>query len=268
MKLSRRSYIVLCASMLAVAAPAYADSVDTLQKIKQAGKIRVATDLANSPFGMKDADLKPIGVDIDIAGQIAKDLGVELQIVPTTGPNRIPFLTTDKADIIVSTLAKRPEREEVIDYTQMPYSFSQSVVGAPKTMAISGWKDLAGKRIAVTRNTTNDTDVTKKAPDATVVRFDDEATTIAAVVTNQVDIIAQSPEFLDVINKRNTSKQMEAKFVVGQNEYGIGVRKGNPELKKWLNDWLVTNFDNGTLNRIHRKYLGYDLPKDFKTIWK
>lgn len=268
MNITRRCCLALCASILAFAAPAQAQDVDTLDKVREAGKIRVATDLANSPFGMKDAELNPTGVDVDIATLLAKDLGVELEIVQTTGPNRIPFLTTDKADIIISTLAKRPEREEVIDYTEMPYSFSQSVVGAPEDMDISGWEDLAGKRIAVTRNTTNDTDVTQKAEGATVIRFDDEATTVAAIVTGQADIIAQSPEFLDLINRQNPDKHMEAKFVVGQNEYGIGLRKNNPEMKAWLNAWLAENFDNGTLNEVHREYLSYDLPADFKDIWK
>src|SRR5947199_6911263 len=65
-------------------------SADTLDQIRQAKKVRIAVDLAIPPFGMTDDKMQPIGSDVDLARLLAKDLGVELEIVPTTGPARIP----------------------------------------------------------------------------------------------------------------------------------------------------------------------------------
>src|SRR5512132_4337065 len=94
---------------------------DTLDEIKKAGKIRVAIDTAIPPFGMTDDKMQPTGSDVDLAKLLAKDLGVQLEIVTTTGPSRIPMLQTNKADIVVSTLSITPDRAKVIDFS-IPYA--------------------------------------------------------------------------------------------------------------------------------------------------
>src|ERR1044072_1559229 len=76
--------------------PAHAD---TLDEIKKAGKIRIAIDTAIPPFGMTDDKMQPTGSDVDLARLLAKDLGVQLEIVTTTGPSRIPMLQTNKDHI-------------------------------------------------------------------------------------------------------------------------------------------------------------------------
>src|SRR5689334_11730041 len=80
-------------------------SADTLEDIRKAGKIRVAIDTAIPPFGMTDDKMQPTGSDVDLARLLAKDLGVQLEIVTTTGPSRIPMLQTNKADVVISTLS-------------------------------------------------------------------------------------------------------------------------------------------------------------------
>ena len=118
---------------------------DTLDDIKKAGKIRIAIDLAIPPFGMTDDKMQPTGSDVDLARLLAKDMGVELEIVTTTGPTRIPMLQTNKADIVVSTLSITPDRAKVIDFT-IPYADHPSVVGALKSVQIKEMADLDGRR--------------------------------------------------------------------------------------------------------------------------
>src|SRR3979490_2499154 len=135
---------------------------DTLDDIRKAGKIRIAIDLAIPPFGMTDDKMQPTGSDVDLARLLAKDMGVELEIVTTTGPTRIPMLQTNKADIVVSTLSITPDRAKVIDFS-VPYADHPSVVGALKSLQIKQMSDLDGKKVAVVRGTTQDTDLTKQA---------------------------------------------------------------------------------------------------------
>ncbi len=73
---------------------------DTYADIIAAKKIRVSTDLAIPPSGMLDANLKPVGSDVETAQLLAKDWGVELEFIQTTGATRIPNLQTNKADIV------------------------------------------------------------------------------------------------------------------------------------------------------------------------
>ena len=117
-----------CMVALGTTAAAHADLLDDIMKAK---KIRIATDLAIPPSGMMDANLKPTGSDVETAQLLAKDLGLELEFVQTTGATRIPNVQTNKADIIISTLSVTPERAKVIDFTK-PYAALQSVVGVPE----------------------------------------------------------------------------------------------------------------------------------------
>jgi polar amino acid transport system substrate-binding protein len=234
---------------------------DTLSDIKAAKVIRIATDLGNPPFGFKNEKLEAEGYDVDSARLLAQDLGVKLELVPTTGPNRIPFLISNRADIIISTLAITPDREKVIDFSK-PYAAVLNVLAAPKSMHITGPSDLAGQRIAATRGTTNDVAVTKIAPPtAQIVRFDDEATTLTSVTSGQVKLVAQNPAMVKLMNQKSPQLELESKFTLKQIEFGIGMRKGNDDLKKWINDWISTNLKNGKLNAFYKKYNGVDLPE-------
>jgi polar amino acid transport system substrate-binding protein len=123
--------------------------------------------------------------------------------------------------------------------------------------------DLAGKKIISTRGTTNDQEITKILPkDASLVRFDDDATSITAIVSNQADIFATAPSLLKSINEKNPAKQMEVKFLMKVNMLAVGIRKGEPHLKERIDAWVRTNLKNGKLNAIYKKFHGADLPEE------
>ena len=243
-----------------------AQAADTLDTIRANKKIRVSIDLAVPPSGMTDASMKPTGSDYDVAVLLAKDLGVALEVVPTVGATRIPNLQTGKADIIISTLAWTPERAKVVDYT-VPYAPQISLVGGVKGVNVKSMADLAGKSVAVNRSTTQDTDLTNNAKGATVVRYDDDAGVITAVVTGQADLVGTSNALFQTMQQKAPQRNLEMKFVLRTNDLGIGVRKDDPKLLAWLNDWVRANHKNGKLNEIFRKYHGTEIPKDVVEKW-
>jgi polar amino acid transport system substrate-binding protein len=246
-------------TMFAVALqPAHADS---LSDIKKAKKVRIGIDLGLPPYGMMDDKLQPAGVDVEVARKHAADLGVELEIVSSTGASRVPNLQTNKADLIISTLSITPERAKVIDFS-VPYMPIQTIVFAPKSIAIKGMDDLAGKRVATSRGTGMDTQLTREAKGANIVRFEDDATLMTAAITGQADIIGGTGAHLATVMERNPSRQMERKFVMQNFHAAIGLRKNEPELLAWVNQWVKTNLANGSINTIYRKHLKDDLPKD------
>ncbi|MGB6104964.1 MAG: transporter substrate-binding domain-containing protein [Pusillimonas sp.] len=261
----KKSLLSIC--MTALLATGYTVAhADTLSDIKDRQSIKVAIDLGNPPFGLQTQQLEPGGFDVHVAQLLAEDLGAKLEIVPTTGPNRIPFLTSKRADIVISTLANTPERAQVIDFS-VPYAAVLNIVAAPKSMSITGPQDLAGKRIAATRGTTNDVEVTKVAPpEAQVVRFDDEATTLTSVTSGQIKVVAQNPQMVKLMNEKNPKLELEQKFVLKQIQFGIGVRKGDDSLREWVDEWIKTNLKNGKLNALYRQDIGTDLPPEITNI--
>lgn len=259
MALFQSARIALVASCLAVVAlAAHADLLDDIMKAK---KIRISTDVAIPPAGMMDANMKPIGSDVETAQLLAKDWGLELEFIPTTGATRIPNVNTGKADIIISTLSVTPERAKVIDFSKA-YAVLQSVVGAPKTTAIKDWPDLKGKTVTVTRGTTQDTELSAMAKDRDfkVVRYDDDATMVTAGATGQAEMVATSVALVNAISNKNPQKPWEPKFVIRNFDLAIGIKQGEPRLLAKLNEWVSANLKNGKLNTIYKKYYGVDLP--------
>ncbi|HEY8383453.1 MAG TPA: transporter substrate-binding domain-containing protein [Microvirga sp.] len=251
--------LALCATAALVTIPADAQQ-STLQQIQSRKKLVVAIDLGTPPFGLTNAQQQPEGSEVDTARLMAKDLGVELEIIPVTGPNRIPFLVTGKADMVMASFSITPERAKSVAFSN-PYGALKLSVWAPKSVSIKSMEDLKGKRIGVTRGGIQDTDLTAQAPQGTtLVRFDDDATGTAALLSGQVDAMATADHLAFAIAQRNPAKELEGKFVVRTSYYAVGLRQGDPDLLRWVNTWIFFNTQNGQLAQIYEKWIGSKLP--------
>ena len=120
-------------TLLLAAAPARAQSA--LDDILNAKVLKVAVQTDSAPYGFVGTDLEPQGLDIEMAELIGEKLGVKVELVPVTSANRIPYLQTQKANLVISTLGKNPEREKVIDFTSAYSPFFQAVYG-PKNNSV------------------------------------------------------------------------------------------------------------------------------------
>ncbi|NYT80691.1 transporter substrate-binding domain-containing protein [Alcaligenaceae bacterium] len=262
MKLKKALCFTVMAACLGVLSGTAA--ADALSDIRAANKIRVGIDLGAPFYGYIDEKMQPVGSDVEAARLLAKDLGVELEIVQTTNSARIPNLLSNKADLIISSLSITPERAKAVDFS-IPYGAIQAAVGAPKSLAIKDMNDLNGKAVAVTRGGPQDKLVSEGAPGAKVIRFDDEAASITAAATGQTDIVAITPPIIHAIGKRNQAREFEVKFVIQSYRLGVAMRKNEPALKEWVNDWIRANLKNGKLNEIHLKYAGVPIPDEIVT---
>lgn len=242
---------------LAVAGTAGAQTVD---EIKAKGKLLVAMDLGSPPYAFTNAEQQPQGSDIDTARLLAKDMGVELEIISTNGQGRIPSLLSKKADVVIATFSYTPDRAKTVDFSD-PYSFTRSVIFAEKSAKISTLNDLVGKKTGVARGTTPDQQLGKLLPGgADIVRYDDDATTIAALASGQIDALGTADNRFLTLEERFPGR-FEIKYQVDQYYLCVGLRKGNPDLLGWLNKWTATNMANGKLPTIYQKWLKQPLPK-------
>ena len=246
----------------ALAALCGAGAADTLDTIKQRGKLLVAIDLGLPPFGTVDAEIKPTGSDVEAARLLAAEIGVPLEIVPATGPNRIPFLLTGKADAVMSSFSITEERKKVVAFSA-PYGIIQIICAAPKGVAIRSAADLAGKTVAVTRGTGSDADATRLAkadPAIAMARFEDDATLITALATGQQDIMIAAPAQMNEANRKAPARQLETKFTVRVNGYAVGLRKDDKAFVDFVDAWIAKDLANGKLRAVYTKYFGTELP--------
>lgn len=250
----------LSIALIGLSGAAHADALDSVMKAKVI-KIAVPQDFA--PFGSAGPDLKPQGLDIDMANLIAKELGVKAEIVAVTSANRIPYLQTKKVDLVISSLGKNAEREAVIDFSDAYAPFFSGVFGL-KSLAVSKPADLAGKTIGATRGAIEEQELTKMAPaTATVKRFEDNNATISAFVSGQVDLIATGNTVAAAISSKNPSRPAALKFLIKDSPCYVGFNKGEPALKAKINAIIAKAKSAGDLNKLSEKWLKNPLPPGF-----
>jgi polar amino acid transport system substrate-binding protein len=232
----------------------------TLDKIIKEKKIRIACDVASPPFGVTDAQGKFDGSEVATARQLAKDLGVELELVQVPATGRIPALLSGRADVALSSLSITFDRAKAVMFAN-PNGALSITIFAPKSVNIKSPADLVGKRIGITRATLEEATVPKMAPPGTnIVWFDEIASTIQALLSGQVDAASMSGFAEKTVTDANPDKQFETKLLVTTAYYGAAVRPGDIELLRWIDTWVFLNTQNGVLADIYKKYTGLDLP--------
>ncbi len=125
--------------------PARAD--DTLDKIKQRGSIVVGVKNDYKPWGFVDPSGKIVGMEIDLAQDIATKLGVKLELIPVTGANRMEFLTQGRIDLILATMGDTPERRKIVGMIEPNYYAGATNVLAPKSAGLKQWSDLKERKV-------------------------------------------------------------------------------------------------------------------------
>jgi polar amino acid transport system substrate-binding protein len=265
--MNRRPFLTFlaCSTSLAAAAlwPAAAHAQAALDTVLAKKQITIAIPTDFPPYGFVGTDLKPQGLDIDMAQLIAAKLGVKVELVPVISANRIPYLQTKKADLVISTLGKNAEREKVIDFTSAYSPFFQAVF-APKTLAVKAPADLAGKTVGVTRGAMEDIELGKVAPAGVdVKRFEDNNATVAAFVSDQVQVIATGASVAATVMQKNPQLGTEYKFLLKDSPNFIGVAKGEDKLRLKVNEIIAAAKASGELDKMAQKWLGRpagDLP--------
>jgi len=263
MTFARRPLVL---GLIAAAAAVCASGVHAqaaLDNVMKAKTIRIAIPTDYPPYGFVGPDMAPQGLDIDMARLIAARLGVKAELIPVNSNNRIPYLQTGKAELVISTLGKNPEREKVIDFTAAYAPFFQAVF-APKSSNIKTYADLAGKTVAVTRGAMEDQELNKVIPSGVDVRrFEDNNATIAAYVAGQTNAIATSASVAGNMIAKNPKIQAEYKLLLKESPNFIGMNKGEDALKAKVNGIIAAAKADGTLDKMSKKWLGRpvgDLP--------
>lgn len=251
------SAIGVLTAVTLVAAPSYAQSA--LDRILSAKKITIAVQNDVPPYSRIGADNTVEGMDIDIAKAMAKDLGVELDMLVVTGANRVPTLMTNKADLVIATVGINPQRAAAVTLSN-PYTSYPMVMIAPKNVEMKNFDDTAGKVIGVTRGTMQDDIVTRYATKADIRRYDDDATVIQALATNQIDATVFGTTVEKDLSARFPDLQLEQKFDAFSVYAGVAMRRADTDLAQWVNTWIFFNEKNGFLSELHNKWLGIDMP--------
>lgn len=128
-------------------------AADTMDTVVAKGKLVVGVKSDYPPWGMRDKDGKIVGMEIDMANDIAKRISakagkpIAVELISVVGSNRMQFLQQGQIDLMIATMSDKPDRRKVVGITLPSYYASGVAVLAKKDSGIKGWADLKGKDI-------------------------------------------------------------------------------------------------------------------------
>ena len=251
--------LTFCTAALTACLVATHASATTAEEIAKRGSVKIGVLSGVPIYGTVDANGNPAGYDIDVARLLASYLGVKAELVPLVPPARIPALQASKVDFLVATLAATPERAKVVMFTA-PYSAFQMVIVAGKSTALDKLESLNGKRVGVNRGSSQETALTRaNIPGLQIVRFQDDATVVQALLAQQIDAAAVPDGVAKDVIKQQPDVDMAIKFTFFHQPNAMAVRLEENELRDWLNKAIAKMTASGELNKIALKWTGNPL---------
>jgi polar amino acid transport system substrate-binding protein len=218
-----------------------AQAAGELDRIKAAGKIRIAVFPDKPPFGYVDANGRHQGYDVYLARRIAQDLlGDENKIdfVLVEAANRIEALQADKADIVLANFTVTPQRREQVDFAR-PYLKVSLGVSSPDKAPITDVAQLKGKKLIVIKGATADIYFTKNHPEIELVKYDRITEALNSLRDGRAAALSADNTLLFAWARSNPGFRTGIPFLGGQDTIAPGVKKDNPELLQWLNDEIA-----------------------------
>ena len=253
---------LIATAMIATTGIAVNAQADALTSAETRGTLRIAVPQDFPPFGTVGPDLKPRGYDIDVANLIGRELKLKVDLIPVSSTNRVPYLTTGKADLVISSLGKNPDREKVIDFSVAYAPFFNGIFG-PADLPIKKVEETAGKTVGVTRGSVEDLEYSKVAPsNTTIKRFEDNNATISAYLSGQVQLIATGNVVAAAVNESSRLRRLETKFLIKNSPCYVGVNKGEAALLAKVNEVIARLKKSGDLNKVSQHWLQAPLPSD------
>ncbi len=238
----------------------------TISEILNRKKIVMGVLVDLPPFGMMNSEQKPDGLDIELAGLLAKNLGVEPEIVPVATANRVPYLQSKRIDILVASLGITPDRAKQVMFT-IPYVSVDVVIAAGKNVKLSSIDDLKNVSVAVARGSSQEGYISSVAPkDAKIMRFDGDGAATQALISGQAQALSNNSIMIASIKKANPSLEIENKVTLRRQANAIAVRLDAFELHQWINTFIYQMKMTGELEALHQKWLGFSSVADLPTF--
>ena len=188
------------------------------------------------PFGFIDVQGRNAGYDVEVARRfttIAFGRPNRLSLLCVTTPSRIPTLTSNRVDMIISTLTWTSARAQVIDFS-IPYYSATGRLLVPNSSSINSIRDLKGKTVVTTRGALYSTWVRNCFKDTNLLEVDSPASAVLAVKNGQADTFMFDDAFLlGVATQDRDLKLTNDKFL--NIPWGIGIRKGDTATANWVN---------------------------------
>lgn len=262
MTITRRLFgAALGAAMAAgVALPAAAQSASqaltsesVITQIQEEGVIRIGLSLF-VPWSMRDVNGDLIGFELDVGRQLAEDMGVEVEFVPTAWDGIIPALLAGNFDVIISGMSVTPQRNLTVNFTQ-PYAYSGLAILANREMTDGmSLEDMNSPDVtfAARRGATPAVMIAERFPEAELLLFDEDGAAAQEVLNGNAHATMMSQP----TPNREAGRNPDVLYVPFDQLFdprgeGFAVRRGDPDALNFFNNWIAQQWRSGWLEERH-----------------
>lgn len=228
-----------------------------LIKIGERREIIIGTDATYPPMESIDEQGNFLGMDIDIAKEIALDLGVEAKLVNVVWEEIFDTVREGTVDVIISSITITPERAETMSFSDPYFNAGQVIViKIDKKETIKGVEDLRGYNLGVQIETTSEEEARKYASDPSLVKsYENYDLAKEGLLKGEIDvIIIDYPAAVGMVAGEKDLQIVGNPFT--QEFYGAAVQKGQKALLSQINRTIRRLNIDGELKRLEEKWLG------------
>jgi polar amino acid transport system substrate-binding protein len=241
-------------------------SADTMAAIKDKGVLVAGVRDDAPPFGFIDRDTGgQVGIDVDLAREIANRLGVRLKLRTVTAAGWIPELVNGNVDLVAATVTSSPEREKLVGFSTVYFTTTQRIIAKKGTIA--SLKDLEGKRIGTGQDSATERNIRKSVPSAACYYFNDTRKAVEALRKGEVDALSASGANLYGCLSALPKGEYEipGSIRIAESGYSLAVRKDGGDFLKFVNSALTEMGNGGTAQKIFDKWFAGPVAKDAGT---
>ena len=264
---TRRKWIYLAFVALVVVAVAYfgyniyqQQTYPTITSIKSKGTLVVGTSADFPPFEFVNQSGAIVGLDIDIANEVAKKLGVKLEVKDLSFDALIPALQGKQVDLVIAGMTITPERSKIVDFSVPYYNASQAVISLA-TQKLSSIADLKNKKIGVQTGTTGESWAEENLvsesliPENNLFHYDKLSDALLALKRGDIDVIVIDEPVAKMFEKTVSGLQYNFGIYTGE-QYGIAINKDSKDLLDLVNEVISEIKSNGQLDALVQKWFG------------
>lgn len=264
--------MILACTACASEAPAAGDgSIEgsgspTLDRILDAGVIKVGCSLNGAPVGFTDDSGNPLGYDVDWANRLGEVLGVEVEIVNVDGETRIPQLTSGRVDVLFANITGNLERAKTIDFS-IPYlrcGIKMLTAAGSSYKTIDDLNDPS-VTVSVNRGSTGEALVLERAPNANILYVDNFTDSVLQVEQGKADASFEDNTVVDYAAGQNA--KLEAQDMMYTSDpICIAANKGDLEFVRYLDMFVSWQISSGWQSETYQKWWGVE-PSELTAIW-
>jgi polar amino acid transport system substrate-binding protein len=237
--------------------PTRAEADAAVSDIRARGRLIVGLDIGSNLFSFRDPITGEItGFDVDIAGEVARDIfanpsHVEYRIL--SSDERVTALQHSEVDVVVKTMTITCDRRKLVNFSTVYLDANQRIL-APRDSPIVKAADLSGKRVCVAKGTTSLQRIREIAPPPVIVSVVNWADCLVAMQQREIDAVSTDDSILAGLVEEDPYLHIVGPNMANQ-PYGVGVNLNNTALVRFVNGTLERIRRDGTWNTLYRKWL-------------